>query len=239
MKTVLSLLFLAILIFCGWSGYKKGLIMGIASLLAFVISIYGADLLSDTYSGEVIDALRPFASGYVEVNVVDKAVRPAMGIDSTNLSVNDFLASNPGREEQFCTLIYENMGIYETTSEQLAKEAVAYSSGHDMELMDAAVEVLCVRIAYVAGFLLSFIMIIIILTVIGNIPNLSFKLPNLDAFNNISGTVLGVMQGIGLCLVIGWALKFTGLLIPQDSLSDTFLVSWFMDRAALVKYLGI
>ena len=71
MKAVLSLLFLSILIFCVWSGYKKGLVMGIFSLIAFVVSVYGANLLSQTYSGEVIDALRPFASGFVEVNVVD------------------------------------------------------------------------------------------------------------------------------------------------------------------------
>ena len=62
MKAVLSLLFLSILIFCVWSGYKKGLVMGIFSLIAFVVSVYGANLLSQTYSGEVIDALRPFAA---------------------------------------------------------------------------------------------------------------------------------------------------------------------------------
>ncbi len=118
MKAVLSLLFLSILIFCVWSGYKKGLVMGIFSLIAFVVSVYGANLLSQTYSGEVIDALRPFASGFVEVNVVDKTVRPAMGIDSTNLSVKDYFAQNPGRETEFCTLTYNGMGIYESTSER-------------------------------------------------------------------------------------------------------------------------
>ena len=110
MKAVLSLLFLSILIFCVWSGYKKGLVMGIFSLIAFVVSVYGANLLSQTYSGEVIDALRTFASGFVEVNVVDKTVRPAMGIDSTNLSVKDYFAQNPGRETEFCTLTYNGMG---------------------------------------------------------------------------------------------------------------------------------
>ena len=76
MRTILSLAFLIILIFCGWSGYKKGLIMGVFSLLAFAVSVYGANLLSTTYSLEVVDALRPFASGFVEVNIVDKKVPP-------------------------------------------------------------------------------------------------------------------------------------------------------------------
>ena len=42
-----------------------------------------------------------------------------------------------------------------------------------------------------------------------------------------------------ICLVLGWALKFVGLVIPQKTLSDTFLVSWFMDRSVLVHFLGI
>ena len=96
MRTVLSMIFLIILVFCSWSGYKKGLIMGIFSILAFVVSVYGANLLAVTYSGEVVDALRPFASGFVEVNIVDKKVRPAMGLDAMTLSTADFFAQNPG-----------------------------------------------------------------------------------------------------------------------------------------------
>ena len=239
MKTVLSLLFLAILIFCVWSGYKKGLIMGICSLIAFAVSVYGANLLSQTYSGEVIDALRPFASGFVEVNVVEKTVRPAMGIDSTGLSVKDFFAQYPDRKTEFCTLTYEGMGIYESTSEQLADEAVAYAEEQGTDLLDAVVEVLCTRIAYVGGFIIAFTMILILLTVIGNIPNISFQIPNHEAVDDIGGAVTGLLQGLAFCTVIAWALRFGGLLISQDTLSDTFLVSWFMDRKILVHFLGI
>ena len=239
MKAVLSLLFLSILIFCVWSGYKKGLIMGVFSLIAFVISVYGANLLSQTYSGEVVDALRPFASGFVEVNVVNKTVRPAMGIDSSNLSVKDFFAQNPGHETEFCTLTYEGMGIHASTSEQMAGEAVAYAAENGVELMDAVVEVLCRRISYVGGFILAFVMLLILLTVIGNIPNISFQIPNHELLNDIGGAVAGLVQGLAFCLIIGWALRFVGLLVSQETLSNTFLVSWFMDRTIFVHLLGI
>ena len=239
MRTILSLIFLIILVFCGWSGYKKGLIMGIFSVLAFVISVYGANLLATTYSGEVVDALRPFASGFVEVNIVDKKVRPAMGLDAMTLSTSDFFAQNPGREKEFCTLTYKNMGIFDATSEQMAEEAVACSREKDLDLPDAVVDVLCERISFVAAFLLAFIMVYILVTVLLNIPNISFKIPNFDVFNDIGGAAMGVLQGICILLVVGWALKFTGLLIPQDTLSETFLVPWFMDQSLLVSYLGI
>lgn len=239
MKVILTLLFLGIILFCGWTGYKKGMIMGVGSLLIFVVSVYFANLLSTTFSGEVIDALRPFASGYVETEIVDKVVRPTLGIDVTNLSVTDFLAANPGKEQQFCQLIFENMGIYEATAEQMSNEAVLYSQQFGWGIEDSAVEILCIRVAYAAGFILSFIMIIIVLTAIGNIPNLSFKIPGFDTLNDISGAILGIAQGFCLCLFIAWGLKFTGIIISQEILADTGLVSWFMSRTVLVNILGV
>lgn len=237
MRTILGLIFLVVLVYCGWAGYKKGLIMGIFSILAFVISVYGADLLASTYSAEVVDALRPFASGFVEVNIVDQKVRPAMG--ASDLSLNDYFAQSPGRETEFCTMIYEEIGIFDATSEQMAEEAVAYARENGMDITDAAVEVLCLRIAYAVAFVLAFLMVLIVLTVLINLPNISFKIPNFDMVNDIGGAVLGFVQGICLLLVFGWALKFTGLIIPQETLSETFLVSWFMDQSILVHYLGI
>ena len=82
-------------------------------------------------------------------------------------------------------------------------------------------------------------MILIALTVLGNIPNISFKIPNLDILNDVGGAVMGVAQGVCLLLVFSWAMKFTGLLIPQETVSETFLVPWFMDQTILVNYLGI
>jgi Colicin V production protein. len=239
MRTILSLIFLIILVFCGWSGYKKGLIMGVFSILAFVVSVYGANLLAVTYSGEVVDALRPFASGFVEVNIVDKKVRPAMGLDAMTLSTADFFAQNPGREKEFCTLTYQNMGIFDATSEQLAEEAVSYAREKGADLLDSVVEVLCTRISFVAAFLLAFIMVYIILTVLLNLPNISFKIPNLDVLNDVGGAIFGIGQGVCVLLVVGWALKFTGLFLPQETLSEAFLVPWFMDQSVLVSYLGI
>lgn len=239
MKAVLSLLFLVILVFATWSGYKKGLIMGIGSLLIFSISVYGANLLSTTYSSEVIDALRPFASGFVEVNIIDKSVRPALGIDVSGLSVEDFLTQNPEKENEFCLQIFSSLGIHDSTCEQLAHETQTYAKEFSTSLQDAAIEVLCLRVTYVAGFILAFLMILILLTVIGNIPNLSFKIPNHDIINDVGGAVAGALQGVCFCLVFAWVLRFFGLLISQEALSQTFLVSWFIDRSLLTGILGI
>ena len=82
-------------------------------------------------------------------------------------------------------------------------------------------------------------MIIIILTVIGNLPNLSYKLPRLDILNDILGAVLGLVTGLMFCAVLVWALKFMGKLIGNDTLAATRIGGWFLKRNFLLKYLGI
>ena len=49
MKAILDIIFIAIILACAWTGYKKRLIMGIGGILAIIISIYGANLLSNTF----------------------------------------------------------------------------------------------------------------------------------------------------------------------------------------------
>ena len=76
MSTAIDLLLIAILLICGWSGYKKGLIMGIGGIVVFAVAVYGANLLSNAYSYEAIDALRPFAGGYVEKKIGEEVDAP-------------------------------------------------------------------------------------------------------------------------------------------------------------------
>ena len=66
MKLAIDILILIILIHGAWSGYKKGLIMGVAGALVLMVAVYGANLLSSTFAYDVVPALKPFAGGYVE-----------------------------------------------------------------------------------------------------------------------------------------------------------------------------
>ena len=65
-KAIIDLVLLGILIVCVWSGYKKGIIMGVGGILCIIVAIYGANLLSNSFSFDVVPALKPFANGYTE-----------------------------------------------------------------------------------------------------------------------------------------------------------------------------
>lgn len=238
MRTAIDLVLLAILIISVWSGYKKGLIMGIGGMIAIIISLYGACLLSTAFSYEVVPALRPFASGYIE-GQMSTTVLENMDLTDTELSLEDVLSNDAQLEHRFCYESYRAVGIYDDAADQMATEAETYADEQDTDIQTAVVEVFCSRVTYVLGVILAFLLLLIILTAIGNIPNLAFKIPNMDILNDAGGAVMGLVEGITLCVLLVWALRFAGLIIGDDTLSRTILAKFFLSIDFITKGIGI
>lgn len=240
MKAFLDLAVIAIIVICIWGGYKKGLIMAVGGILAILISLYGANIVANTFSGDVIPAMRPFVNGYTEKTVREEGgALEAMGWDKLDQSLEDILLEQPEKRQQFFSECYQCVGIHPSSADAMAREAEAYADLNDETAMNAVVQILCERVSFVACYILAFLMILIVLTVIGNLPNLSFKLPNLDMVNDICGAVLGAVTGFMFCVILVWALKFMGIIIGHDTLEETKLASLFLKSDILYKYLGI
>lgn len=238
MRAVIDLVLLAIIIISIWAGYKKGLIMGIAAMLAAIISLYGASLVSQAYSYEIVPVLRPFVSGYIQ-NRMENEVLEDLGIDNTSLSVEDVLAGDPSLRHDFCAACFASIGIYEDAADQMATEAEEYAESNGETIQSSVVEVFCIRAAYVAGVALLFIVFIVALTAIGNIPNLSFRIPNMDVLNDAGGAVMGLVNGVIYCILICWALRFLGLIIGRDTLENTILAKFFISIDFITSGVGI
>ena len=240
MQTLLNLLLIGVLILCAWSGYKKGLIMGVGGILALLVAIYGANLLANTFSHDIIPVLRPFASGFMESRISAKdGVLERMDWDKTNYALHDLLAMNPEREEEFCRECYMSLGIEESAARAMAADAMEQAELSGGSLLESVVQVLCETVSFVACFTLAFLLLIILLTVIGNLPNLSFKLPHLDILNDILGTLLGIATGVAYGMLIVWALRFAGMLIGEDTLSGSWLSVKLLEHNLLMRYLGL
>ena len=238
MGTVIDLVLLAIIIISIWSGYKKGFILGIAGVVAIVVSLYGASLVSSAFSYEVVPALRPFASGYVE-SQMQETVLEDMGIANTELSYEDILADDPELRHNFCATCYKTFGIYDDAADQMATEAEEYADSQGSTIEEAIVEVLCTRVAYIAGVALLFVIFLITLMTLANIPNLSFRIPNMDVLNDAGGAAVGLFTGILYCMLISWILRFGGLAIGLDTFGDTLLAKFFHSIDFLTAGLGI
>ena len=79
MKAIIDILLLIIIALCTWSGYKRGLVGGVASLLAIVIALLGGSIIAAAYSHEVVPAFEPFVDGYVDSGKMRTAVLEKMG----------------------------------------------------------------------------------------------------------------------------------------------------------------
>ena len=240
-KAVIDLVLLGILVVCVWSGYKKGIIMGVGGILCIIVAVYGANLLANSFSYDVVPALKPFANGYTEtmMNGSDSAVMKRMGWDGTTYRVEDLVEMYPNRRLEFCSTCYQVLGFDENLSDRMAEKAVTYARETGVDIRTAVGQILCETVSYAACFLVAFLLIVIILTVIGNLPNLSYKLPRLDILNDIVGALLGVVTGLMFCAVLVWALRFMGKLIGTDTLAATRIGGWLLRQGYLTKYIGI
>lgn len=243
MKLIIDLIFIAILVVCGWSGYKKGIIMGIGGLLVIIISLYGGHLLSTTFSYEVIPALKPFVSGYLEAKV-STGLYDALGYEADDngeydveLSVHDLFEQYPQQRQAVVKNAYKSLGVYDATATQMAEEAEEYADEYGAEMSDGAIYVFCQRFTYYLGLILGFALVAIVLTVVGNLLNIGFKFPALDIINGIGGAAIGLLTGMCFCIVLAWVFRFTGKLLPEDTLETTRVASWFLEHDYLAQYL--
>ena len=229
MTLVIDIVLLIIIALCTWGGYKRGLVGGIAGLLAIVIALFGGSLLSATYSGEVIPALRPFIGGVIDTPATEGQILERLGYGSSDKSLNDILAEDPSLCYDYAYGCMDFVGFSADRSTELANRAIkVYESGEAQDLTDAVVATLCETIPYVLGLLLAFLMILIILVAIANVGNLSFRLPNMENLDEIGGAVLGFTRGFLYCVLLVWILSFFGLLIGRETLENTTLARFFL-----------
>ena len=227
-QLILDIILLAIIALCTWGGFKRGLVGGIAGLLAIVIALFGGSLLSATYSGEVIPALKPFVSGIIDTPSTCDKIMESMGCGDTDKSLRDVLAEDPSLCYDYAYGCMDFIGFSRDRSTELANRAVElYDKNAEMTMTQATVEVLCDTITYVVGLLLAFLMILIILIAIANVGNLSFRLPNMETLDEIGGAVLGFMRGFLYCVLLCWILSFFGAIIGRTTLEDTALARFF------------
>ena len=243
LPAAVNLVLIAIVIICAWQGFKKGIIMGIIGVLVIILSLYGAQLLSDTFSYEVIPVLKPFVSGYAETQV-EKTAFEAFGYEAdingeyhVARSLTDLIAEQPDSRYEISRRVFQKLGIYSDVAESMARKTVAFSDQNNADLSSSVVTILCQSITWYGGFLIAFILLYAAMTVLVNILNLSFRLPYVGIINDLGGLGIGIFTGLLICAVIVWAIQFTGLVMPESVMGETGVIGWFLDRNMLANYI--
>ena len=74
---------------------------------------------------------------------------------------------------------------------------------------------------------------------IANIPNLSYRIPNMDLLNDAGGAFMGLVNGVCYCMLIAWLLRFLGLIIGMDTYGSTLLLRFFHSIDLITVGVGI
>ena len=223
---VIDLVLLLIIILCAWRGFRNGLIAGILALCAVLFSVYAADILADTYSGEFTKMLEPFVTGMVDT--ASSAAEDAYAKSGKEPGVYDMTEKT-----------VEGVGFMKSAAKNVTREIAAEQLETGPALRRAIVDKLCVVAAYALTFAIMFILLIIVFAVIGNLFNLAFKLPGLELISGVLGTLLGLAKGLIYVFAIAWFLRFVGMFLPEEKVNSTILLKWLMDTCPLVSFLGL
>ena len=239
MNLALYIVFAVIVVVSIWSGYKHGMILSVAHLAAIVASLYLAALLSGAFSNEIVSGMRPFAEGFLDHQVATE-VMPNLGlVGDSDLSVADTLEQQPEAAYEFCYSTYRAAGIAEKPAQQMAREAQSYAAAQHTTVSDGLVQVFCERMAYVAGTALAFILILVLLLAVGNLPNLTFRLPEHEHLDDFGGALVGLVNGLAYCMLLCWVLQFAGALIGRDTLEDNIVSNILLKINILTIGVGI
>lgn len=243
LTTIINIALVAVIVICAWQGYKKGIIMGIIEVLVIILSLYGAQLLSDTFSYEVIPVLKPFVSGFMD-NRVEETAYDVLGYEPDDkgnyhveLSLTDLLAEQPESRGEIARWVYRNLGLYDDIATDMAQKSVEYADQNNASLSSAVETILCQSITWYGGFILAFVIVFTVLIVVVNLPNLSFRLPYVGIINDLGGAAIGIFVGFMFCAVIVWLLQFTGLLVPEETMRSSAVAGYFLDRNMLANYI--
>ena len=234
MKIVLTVVLAAIFLAAVWSGYRRGLILSAAQLAAIVVALYGAALLAGLFSDRLLPVAEPFAGGYFEGQL--DVVATELPDNDAGLSGEDWVAAHPDTAQEYAEQCFAAAGV---TGRPARRMASAAPDLQNSPLLPAMSQVYCARLCYVLVTSVGFLLILLILAAIGNLPNLAFQLPNREKLNDIGGAAFGAVNGVCFGILLCWALQFAGPVIGRDTLAHTALAKALQAIDVLTLGVGV
>ena len=214
-------LVLAVLLIFACIGARRGLILSLCGLLAFVVAFLGASFAARTLSPVVADALEPKFAAAIEEQLNESIRQQAEAGEAAVLSPDDVPL------EGVLDALRE-MGFYETLINTVDR---AVESGMTAVAASAAAAVaaaIAQSAAYLILFLLGFFLILLAWRLLSRALDLVALLPGLHFLNKTGGARLGLVQGCIILFVAAWLLQFFGQVLPRELVEQTVLLKFFM-----------
>ena len=217
---LIDIALLAVLLFFTLMGARRGFVLTLCSLVALLVALVGADLVSSALAPRAAAALQPRFEQSIQESLEQKALEVSA---QDSLGVADVLAA-----------LRDKGGLYEWAADSL-EEALINSPGTDELAHQAAVAAATVaeRLARGALFAIAFLLILIAWFFLSHALDLVARLPGLNSLNHALGGAAGFCKGLLLVYLACWILcPLTGL-IPRQTAEQTHLLLFLIQHSPL------
>jgi len=221
------------IVFCGWRGFKNGLIRGVFGVVSLIVSLLIANLAAEAYSGEAKGMLVPFVGGMLETTMTD--------ISDDGLDYQPIAHDHEIEDADFGTayMALRHIGFPEAAAVRIAEMSV---ETEDDEISGYFADVIADRLSstlsYVAVFGIAFLLIAIVFAVIGNLVGFVFALPGLRLVDIIAGSAFGLFKGLIIVYTVAVILRYFGLLV-LSTLERTTVLIYLVNNNPIANLLGI
>jgi uncharacterized membrane protein required for colicin V production len=225
----LDLLMVAILAFCIWQGFRKGLILTVAGVLIIFLSAFLAGKAAAAYAEPVAERLYPIMS-WVADDAIDEATRGRGRVDEM---------SDRREIAEVARKTFEALGISEHETDTLVDRILASLAASDQTVR----EIISSNVLFVAAYalicLFAFILFMVGLTLLIHFLAAVFKLPVLNLIDKIGGPVVGLFYGLLIMCAVGWAVRYLGIIASPELVEDTTILRYFVNNNMLASNLSL
>jgi len=230
---IIDLAIIGTVVFCGWRGFKNGLIRGVFGVVSLIAALLVANIAAQAYSGETKDMLMPFVSGVIDSTMTEVAEQ---GLEYQALA-HDHEIDDVDFGVAYTAL--RQLGLPEAASVRIAEQALEVGEderGHYFS--DVIADRLSSAFSFVAVFGIAFLLIAIVFAVIGNLVGFVFALPGLKLVDMIAGSALGLIKGMIIVYTVAVIARYYGLLI-LSIIDETTVFRYIINNNPIANMLGI
>ncbi|MEG1430493.1 MAG: CvpA family protein [Oscillospiraceae bacterium] len=197
---LLDVAVLGLLVLFGLWGAKRGFVLSLCGLFAVVVAIFGASLLSHYITPIISNFLAPHLTPIFEGWLVQEGVPQQSGF------------------------------LWRMMEQALLHSLPETVAGALPQVTTAAALAITVAgwIANATSFLLTFMVILLLWTLLSHALNLVSKLPGLNMLNKTAGLMVGLIKGAVVLFVGAWVLKHLDGFVPPELTAQTTLFRFFM-----------
>lgn len=213
-------------------GASRGLVLSLCSLVAVVLAFVGGTLVADAAAPMVSKALEPkFAAAIearLEAQMQDASWDPGAQVPEGETDI----------PLQAVLRVLKDMGLYE---DLVGTIEAAVDAGMTEVAAGAAAAVAAAvarSVAYAVLFVATFIVILILWSIISHALDLVTRLPGLNTLNRTGGALFGLIKCCILLFLCAWVLRYSGNLIPEETVAQTRLLQFFLHTNPFALVLG-